>query len=122
MTGKASLAIYQGDWYAAVVTVQQNGTLPADVLAGFTARAQIRQNVADTEPVVAAEIETWVTSPTIQLSIPASVTKTLSGAYVWDLEIVAPDGTVTTILTGSANVRQEITREGTLASAVLSHA
>jgi hypothetical protein len=109
MASKANLAIYQGDDYAAVVTVT-NTAPPDQVLAGYTARAQIREDVADASDEVVVEINTTVQSPQITLFIPASETTNLCGEYVWDLQIQDASGFVTTIVAGSVNVTQEITR------------
>ena len=109
MPARADLRIYQGDDYGAVVTV--NGGEPPDVIAGYTAKAQIREDTADACPDVAAEIVTEVVSPVINLTLPADVTVNLCGQYVWDLEITDPNGTVTTILAGNVVVTNEVTRE-----------
>lgn len=108
MPNRADLSIYQGDDYGAVVTV--NNGQPPDVIAGYTARAQIREAPADECATVAAEITAVVVSPVVNLSIPREVTVTLCGKYVWDLQLVDPSGTVSTILTGNVNVTSEVTR------------
>ena len=111
MAGRADLQIYQGDDYSAVVTVASNGTPPDQVLAGYTAQAQIRDGPADDNPVVLVEIATVVTSPDISLTIPKETTATLSGEYAWDLQVISPAGMITTILAGGVMVTQEVTRE-----------
>jgi hypothetical protein len=109
MPGTANLAIYQGDDYAAVVTVMQ-GSGPAD-LTGYTAQAEMRTGAADCAPV-AWEINAQVNPPNfINLLIPASATALMSGSYCWDLQITDPTGLVTTILAGGVTVTREITRE-----------
>jgi hypothetical protein len=110
MADRATLWIYQGDDYSAVVTVFDSSGQPAD-LTDYLAQAQIRFGPADTNPVVLAEIDTVIASPLIYLSIPNSLTGTLAGRYQWDLQLTAPDGAITTILAGAAIVTQEITRE-----------
>jgi hypothetical protein len=109
MPARADLRIYQGDDYGAVVTV--NGGTPPDVIAGYTAKAQIREDTADACPDVAAEISAQVASPVVNLAIPSAVTANLCGQYVWDLELTDPDGIVTTILAGNVVVTSEVTRE-----------
>jgi hypothetical protein len=108
MPSRADLRIYQGDDYGAVVTV--NGGTPPDVIAGYSAKAQIREATADDCDDVAAEIATEVVSPLINLTLPRDVTANLCGQYVWDLQITDPDGTVTTILAGNVFVTSEVTR------------
>ena len=109
MATKADLRIYQGDDYGAIVTV--NGGQPPDVIAGYTAKAQIREGIADEYPDVAAEITAEVASPVINLIIPRDVTVNLCGQYVWDLQITDPAGVVSTILAGNVVVTPEVTRE-----------
>jgi len=108
MADRGDLIIYQGDDWGATVSVF-NGTAPADI-TGYTAKAQIRQDVADNDADVDVEIVTAVTSPTISLTIPAAVTADMCGDYVWDLQITSPAGQVTTILAGNVRVTQEVTR------------
>ncbi len=110
MVSRADLSIYQGDDYAAVVTVT-NGLPPDEVLAGFTAQAQIREDVADSTDEVLVEISTTVQSPYINLSIPRTETVNLCGNYVWDLQVTSAEGSITTILAGNVRVTQEVTRE-----------
>jgi hypothetical protein len=110
MPGVASLAIYQGDDYAAVVTVMGDGDTPAD-LTGYTAQSQIRSGPADADPVIAATVNTAVVLPNfINLTISHTDTATLKGNYVWDLQLTAPDGTIQTILVGKVQVTPEVTR------------
>jgi hypothetical protein len=111
MVGAADLEVYQGDDYAATVTVANvTGTTPD--LTGYTAHAQIRLTPADHSPKL-IEMVTHVSPPnTILLSIPNAQTVTLIYAhYVWDLQVTAPDGTITTLLAGYVDVTQEVTRE-----------
>lgn len=111
LPSQANLVIYQGDDYAAVVTVVGSQGAAVD-LTGYTAEAQMRLGPADAYPVVIVEIITAVTPPnTINLSIPHSITCQLSGLYVWDLQLIAPDGTISTILAGTVQVMLEVTRE-----------
>jgi len=112
MVAKADLVIYQGDDYAASVFVSSpDPCLPPDqVLAGYTAQAQIRKSTADASPVT-VEIATTVSSPFISLFIPHDQTEVLSGSFKWDLQVISPDGIVTTLLAGNAKVQSEITRE-----------
>lgn len=110
MPSNADLNIYQGDDWTGIVTVVNNDGTPADI-STFTAKAQIRRSIADSDPIVVVEITTVVSSPLVNLSIPHTVTTTLSGSYVWDLQLVGPTGGVTTILKGRAKVEPEVTRD-----------
>jgi len=114
-SGGADIALYQGDDWLATVDVL-DGTGPAD-LSGYTANAQIRREVADLDQNVAAEITTQIIQPnTIVLSLLHDVTATLSGNYVWDLELIDDTGVVETILHGAVTVTQEVTREAAVLS------
>jgi hypothetical protein len=113
MPDKADLALYQGDDYAARVTVQDTAGNPADI-TGYTAAAQIRRDVADNSNKVAAEFGISVESPYIYLSLASVETQQLpAGSYVWDLQVTAPapSGRVSTVLAGAVTVRAEVTRE-----------
>ena len=107
---KGDLLIYQGDDYAATVLVSHDGIPPDSVLTGYTAKAQIRNGYADDFPTVLVEIQTYVNTPYINLSIPAAQTINLMGDYLWDLQVTDPSGVTTTILYGNATVLQEVTR------------
>ena len=106
---KADLSIYQGDDYSAVVEVFYLDGSQADI-TGYVSKAQIRDGVADNNEEVVVEITTTVQSPYVILSIPKEETVDLVGAYVWDLQITSPAGSVITILSGAVNASQEVTR------------
>ena len=111
MLSRADLEIYQGDDYRARVQVVDAATPPDQILAGHTARAQIRSGPADTAPAVVMEMSAQVNSPYVDLTIPHDDTTTMTpGNYVWDLEVVDGNGLVTTILAGHAVVIPEVTR------------
>jgi hypothetical protein len=111
MPGLANLSIYQGDDYAALVTVA--GTAGAAVdLTGYTAQAQIRLGPADQNAVIVVEMITSVVPPnSINLAIPHTITCLLSGCYVWDLQLKSPEGAISTVLAGKVVVTSEVTRE-----------
>lgn len=109
MASKGDLLIYQGDDYLATVTVANQDGSPVD-LTGFTAQAQIREDVADNAPEVVVEIAATVGTSTVELSIPNAETKLLNGAYRWDLQLTSADGFITTVLAGKVTVTAEVTR------------
>jgi hypothetical protein len=112
MPSTANLAIYQGDDFAAVVTVTNGTPTPPD-LTGCLPQAQIRLGPADSNPTVVVEIAAALNPPNlINLTIPHSVTKMLEGQYAWDLQLTDPTGLIATILAGTVIVTAEITREG----------
>jgi hypothetical protein len=114
MASNANLHLYQGDDYSAQVTVTSSdpSVPPAQILAGYTAQAQIRQDYADWSSTVIVEIGATVESPNITLSIPHVQTQGLAGNGMrWDLQVTAPDGAITTLIAGMVIVQSEVTRE-----------
>jgi hypothetical protein len=111
MADKVDLTIYQGDDYSAVVDVLNEDGTPTD-LTGYTAKSQIRRSVADASPAVVVEIGATVQSPFVFLSIPHADTEPLNGKYVWDLQLTAADGIITTLLYGQVTIQAEVTRGG----------
>ena len=108
----ANLSVYQGDDWAATVSVTNyDGSVPD--LTGYTAQSQFREASADQDPDVAAELLCTVAPPNqISLFLDHDQTTLLTDpSYYWDLQIMSPAGDITTILTGSVNVTAEITRE-----------
>jgi hypothetical protein len=111
MPGLANLSIYQGDDYAAVVSVSGNAGAPVD-LTGYTAQAQIRLGPADANAIVVVEMIATIVPPNaVNLSIPHAITCQLSGCYVWDLQLKSSGGAISTVLAGSVVVTREVTRE-----------
>jgi hypothetical protein len=108
---KSDLAIYQGDDWAAMVTVNNCDGTPAD-LTGYTAQSQIRAGIADQTWAVAASLLCAVVLPNqISISLTSAQTTLLyQPVYCWDLQIRSSDGMVTTILAGAVNVQFEVTR------------
>jgi len=106
------LKINQGSDYRGTVQVYSEDGSDAD-LTGYTAQAQIRRDVADKCPEVAAEIEITIDPlpGLVHLFVPSSVTVTLCGRYVWDLDLTDPGGVTSTVMDGQAIVRQEVTRK-----------
>lgn len=104
-----NLDIYQGDDFAAVVTVYNEDNTPADI-TGYTALSHIRRAVADADPVIVATVATLVDSPDVNLSLTADQTEPLQGQYVWDLQLTGPTGGIVTVIRGKAIVTPEVTR------------
>jgi hypothetical protein len=106
---RANLTIHQGDDYAAAVLVTDASGNAVD-LTGYTIASEIRRGIADNNPDIVLTISTSVTLPnTINLGISHTDTADLIGPYLWDLELAAPDGTHTTILTGKVVIQREVT-------------
>ena len=111
MADPANLQLYQGDDYSGTVTVSSPGVDPTQVLNGYTAMAQIRQDIANQAPSILVTIGTQVSSPFVYLTIPHAQTETLPiGVLRWDLQVTSPAGVVTTLLSGVVVVNPEVTR------------
>ena len=111
MPDRADISIYQGDDWSASVTVHNADGTPA-VIAGYTAAAQIRIDVADnTGTDVVAEIAATVSSPNVNLALTHAQTAAIAGGkYLWDCQIVSGAGMITTVVAGKAVVTPEVTR------------
>lgn len=107
------LCIFQGDDWAAWVTVLNaaDGSVPD--LTGWTANAQIREGPADQVGVVAAEITATVVTPNnVSLYLPSLASTGLYGLYYcWDLQLTTNTGMLTTIVRGDVTVTKDVTRE-----------
>jgi hypothetical protein len=101
------LLVYQGDTFALHVTVTQAGS-PLD-LTGYQASSQIRASASSTD--ILATFAATIATTTLTLSLTAAQTAGLpAGSSVWDVHIVDPGGTVTTLLQGSVKVTAAVTR------------
>lgn len=111
MAKRQDLTVFQGDDYAAMVTVSNFDRTPAD-LTGYTAKAQMREGIADQSWWVSAEFLCAVVLPNlVSISLTSDQTTLLrQPAYLWDLQLISPDGIVTTLLGGSVAIIFEVTR------------
>lgn len=104
--GDWDLRIEQGSTFVQSYTVTDAGF----TWAGWSARAQIRSAPADSgELLLDLTPYLIVSGAQVNLSIPASVTQTLTRNGVWDLEMVL-GSVVVRILNGRAVLSKEVTR------------
>lgn len=101
------LIVDQGSDYDRTIPVL--GLPAGDTLAGWTAAGQIRGGYTST--TVLYTLALTLVGTDVVLHIPAAT----SAAWTWrlgkyDVELTAPDGTVTRFVEGSVVVRAEITR------------
>lgn len=111
---KVSLTCKQGSTFTRHITYKSNGVIVN--LTGYTARMQVRPAYAYESSVVIVNLTTGsgITIDgehgAIDLAITASATAAIAaGNYVYDLEVVAPGGTVTRLLEGPFIVTPEVT-------------
>lgn len=104
----ASFNTYQNGGYIRFYT-------PVD-MGGYTARMQVRQKITSAEPVLILTTENGGIilnngTKTIGLYISAAATTSVAiSGGVYDLEMVAPDGTVIPLMSGGFSFSSEVTR------------
>lgn len=113
----ADLRIAQGSTWSVTFPVLDESGDPMSSLAGWTARAQIRESVSSA--TVLFEWHSDGTKPgAVDLSdgqVTLSVTSAQSSAWTWargvyDLELVSPSGEVWRPVGGRVRVSPEVTR------------
>jgi hypothetical protein len=110
MASEAHLEVYQGDDYAADVTVLDGAGLPAD-LTGYTAQSQIRVSLTDASATPAAQFTVSITGNIVSLVLPSTITRDLTKTeYVWDLQVIDSTGWITTLLYGHVLMVKDVTR------------
>lgn len=112
------------------ITIEQGATLDLrfnwkdssgdtlDLSSGYTARMQVRRTHSETATLLSMTdsdgITLAATSPNIIVARTAAQTAAIATTErilgVWDLELVASDGTVTRLLEGEALITPEVTR------------
>jgi hypothetical protein len=113
---KYDFTIEQGATFSLGFAWKSDDGIAVD-LTGYTARMQVRQSVGSPDVLLDATTENGLLSideetGRVNISLPASVTTAMTwrrGRY--DIEVEAPDGTVTRLVEGSAIVSREVTRE-----------
>jgi len=112
------LVVMQGDtWESPPFFVKETDGTPTD-LTGFTAKAQVRDNVADNQATVLVEFllgQGITIDPglgMVQMSLSALQSSALKFyRALWDLQITDPTGLIThTIAEGEFRVKKEVTR------------
>jgi hypothetical protein len=113
---KYDFTIEQGATFSIGFAWKSDDGIAVD-LTGYTARMQVRQSVGSPDVLLDATTENGLLSISaaqgrVNLQLPAGVTAAITwrrGRY--DLEVEAPDGTVTRLIEGSINVSREVTRD-----------
>ncbi len=114
--GVYDFTINAGADFSRVFTWKDSGSpqTPID-LTGCTARMSLKRDYRETTARLSLTTENdglalGGTTGTITVSIPNEDTSDLSGKYLYDLEIVHPDSTVTRLLGGTITVSPEVTK------------
>ena len=110
---KYNIICPQGTTYDVQFTYKIN-KFPVDV-TGYSARMQVRETHISSNTLVSltngSGITLGGTAGTIDILISAATTAGFTpNAYVYDLELVSANGTVTRMLEGSFTVTPEVTR------------
>ena len=111
--GTLDFTIEQGATFNLLLTWKINDVLVN--LTGYTARLQARVDVQDTTTVLSLTTGAGITlggaAGTISIDRTATQTTLLPmGEYVYDLELIAPNATVTRLVQGELNISPEVTR------------
>lgn len=105
----ANLIVDQGSSFISTVGVEDS-TGGEFNLTGYTARAQLRRTYKSRSKY---DFEASISSPStgdIELKMPAVTTGALTaGRYVYDVEIVSPEGEVTRVVEGQLEVMPRVT-------------
>lgn len=105
--------IDQGATFKRTITVELNGDLLD--LTGYSARMQFRRgipsSVVEFELTSNDDLTLGGAAGTIAMLIDAETTAAMSfNQWVYDLELVEPDGEVIRLLSGRATLSREVTR------------
>jgi hypothetical protein len=84
-------------------------------LNGYSARMQVREAHVSPETLISLEDGSGITlgakAGTIDIFIPSNITEGFKPIpHVYDLELIAPNGSVNRILEGTFNITPEVTR------------
>lgn len=116
MAGTYNLAIEQGATFKVIFQWTDSNNSPINI-TGYTLRSQIRATVESSSVMVDmtnANGKVTISDAAqgkIQMLLSATETASLAaGTGVWDLEVIAGDGTVTRLLQGSVTISPEVTR------------
>jgi hypothetical protein len=111
--GTLNFTIEQGATFNLLLTWKIND-VPVN-LTGYTARLQARVDIEEVDTILSLTTGAGITLGgalgTISLDQTATQTAVLpNGEYVYDLELIASNGTVTRLVQGQLNVSAEVTR------------
>ncbi len=111
--GTLNITAEQGATWSLTLTWKIDGA-PVD-LTGYSARMQVRRTHAAADAILSLTSDDGITlggeAGTITLTATAAAMAAITArAYVYDLELVSPDGTVTRLVEGTWYHRPEVTR------------
>ena len=111
--GSYNFTCEQGATFSRTLTIKDSNGDARD-LSDYTARMQVRRRLTDTSTLIELTTENGRISLNsegeVSLSIGATATAALSDGGVYDLELIASDGTVERVIEGNFVLSLEVTR------------
>ena len=101
-----NLNLYTGDDFSMSLTLT-NPDGSNTSLIGSTVLAQIRSALG---AAIAASFVPSISGNVITLTLPNTATMNLIGKYVWDCQVTSTTGQIWTLVAGSVNFTQDVTR------------
>lgn len=109
MPANFDMKIYKGDYVELFIIVEDSASNPLD-LTGLVPRSNLRLNYFD-EAAVSFTCTLTGVAGEVRIYLPSSASRNLAvGSYIWDFEIVKPNGDSRTYLTGDVEVLNEVTK------------
>jgi hypothetical protein len=109
MARKLNLVIDQGTTFSYTIYLNDTNGMPQD-LSDYTGRAQMRKSYGSTS-YTAFTVAVGGAAGSVTVSLSATQTATLkAGRYVYDVEMVNVNNTVSRLAEGIVTVNPEVTR------------
>jgi len=96
------------DFSASITVTDSSGTVAN--LTGYTAAAMARRTYTSTTSYPFSASVSNASGGVVTLTMTDTLTDTMSGRYVYDCEITAPNGTKTRVIEGMMEVSPGVTR------------
>jgi len=112
-TGKYNIKARQGSTFTLSFTISTGGTVWD--LTGYSARMQVRASTTSTTKILNLATGSGITlggaAGTVTCTASAATMAGIAAnTYVYDIELVYPDGTVNALLEGKFTVTAEVTK------------
>jgi hypothetical protein len=104
------LVLYQGDDFLIFLDVMNLDGTAAD-LTGCSAKSVLRYGAADYFDAL-LELPCPITGNRITVAIDSDTSYLLTSTYMWDLELTNASGKVTTLVSGTVSMTQEVSYDG----------
>lgn len=102
------LVLYKGDYFSTSVVIKDSTDSPLN-LTGYTANCSIKASYSASSSFDATCTITALEGK-VDILFPSTVTDGIAaGSYVWDFQVVNPDGNVRTYIAGDVKIYDEVT-------------